>query len=127
MTDAGISPPTVVVSRRGADRLRAGHVWVYRSDIVEAKDVLPGALVTVQEEAGSRPKQLSDKSVRPTRAQAKPPRVLGSALYSTASEIAVRMMSPRPVADLEHLVRERIRAAVAYRERFVKNTNAYRV
>jgi 23S rRNA (cytosine1962-C5)-methyltransferase len=94
--------------------LRAGHVWVYRSDIVEAKDVPPGALVLVQE--------LSDKSVRPTRA-----RVLGSALYSTTSEIAVRMISPKPVSDLEQLVRERIRAAVAYRERFVENTNAYRV
>jgi 23S rRNA (cytosine1962-C5)-methyltransferase len=37
------------------------------------------------------------------------------------------MISPRPVSDLEGLVRERIRAAVAYRERFVESTNAYRV
>jgi 23S rRNA (cytosine1962-C5)-methyltransferase len=37
------------------------------------------------------------------------------------------MISPRPVADLEQLVRERIRAAVAYRERLVENSNAYRV
>jgi hypothetical protein len=58
--------PVVTVSRRGAERLRAGHVWVYRSDVVEAKDVLPGALITVQEVGGFRPKQLSDKSVRPT-------------------------------------------------------------
>ena len=131
------------MSRRGAERIRGGHVWVYRSDIVEAKDVAPGALVTVQEEGGFRPKQLSDKNVRPTRAGAdpgdssspkgggrgRPPhtRILGSALYSTASEIAVRMISPRPVSDLELLVRERIRAAVAYRERLVENTNAYRV
>jgi 23S rRNA (cytosine1962-C5)-methyltransferase len=118
-----LDPQSIVtISRRGAERLRAGHVWVYRSDIVEAKDVLPGTLVTVQEEGESRPKHLSDKSVRPTRA-----RVLGSALYSTASEIAVRMISPRPVSDLEQLVRERIRAAVAYRGRFVESTNAYRV
>ena len=133
----------VVVSRRGAERIRGGHVWVYRSDIVEAKDVDPGALVTVQEEGGFRPKQLLDKNVRPTRAgvdpgdssspkgggRRRPPhtRILGSALYSTASEIAVRMISSRPVADLELLVRERIRAAIAYRERVVENTNAYRV
>ena len=113
---------TVTISRRGADRLRAGHVWVYRSDVVEAKDVSPGAVVTVQEDAGLRPRQLSDKNVRPIRAL-----VLGSALYSTASEIAVRMISPKPVSDLEQLVRERIRAALAYRGRFVKDTNAYRV
>jgi len=112
----------VTISRRGAERLRAGHVWVYRSEVVEARDVQPGALVTVQEEAPFRPKQLSGKSVRPTG-----PRVLGSALYSTASEIAVRMISSKPVSDLEQLVRERIRAAIAYRGRFVENTNAYRV
>jgi len=107
----------VTISRRGADRLRAGHVWVYRSDVIEAKDVPPGAMVLVQE--------LSDKNVRPTRAR--PPRVLGSALYSSASEIAVRMISPKPVDDLAQLVRERIRTAIAYRERFVQDTNAYRV
>jgi 23S rRNA (cytosine1962-C5)-methyltransferase len=37
------------------------------------------------------------------------------------------MISPKPVADIEQLVRERIRAAVAYRQRFVHDTNAYRV
>src|SRR5256886_9924367 len=106
--------PIVAISRRGADRLRAGHVWVYRSDIVDPKGVQPGALVTVQE--------LSDKSVRPTR-----PRLLGSALYSTASQIALRMISPHPVGDLDHLLRERIQWALDYRERFVRDTNAYRV
>jgi 23S rRNA (cytosine1962-C5)-methyltransferase len=119
--------PLVTISRRGADRIRAGHVWVYRSDIIDAKDVQPGAEVIVQE--------LSDKSVRPTRplpvpdkdARGNKSRVLGSALYSTASQIALRMISPHPVKDLEQLLRERIRAAIAYRERFVENTNAYRV
>jgi 23S rRNA (cytosine1962-C5)-methyltransferase len=94
---------------------------------VEATGVSPGALVLVQEGASSHPRPLSDKNARPTRANSTKPRVLGSALYSTASEIAVRMISARPVSDLEQLVRERIRAAVAYRERFVENTNAYRV
>ena len=115
----------VTVSRRGADRLRAAHVWVYRSDIVEAKDVQPGALVIVQElsDRNVRPtRPLSDQNVRPAR-----PRVLGSALYSSASQIALRMISPHPVDDLGHLLRERIGAAIAYRERFVANTNAYRV
>ena len=106
-------PSVVTVSRRGAERVRAGHVWIYRSDIVQAEGVLPGALVRVQE---------AGVGARPTRA-----RVLGSALYSTASEIAIRMISNRPVDDLDRLVRERVRAAVAYRERFVENTDAYRV
>src|SRR6476660_5536328 len=95
----------VTISRRGADRIRAGHVWVYRSDIVEAKDAAPGALVLVQEEQGGR---------------GRPPhtRILGSAFYSSASQIALRMISPHPVGDLDQLLRERVRAAVEYRERF---------
>src|SRR5438128_8267839 len=83
--------PVVAVSRRGAARLRSGHVWVYRSDIVEAKHVPPGALVTVQELSDKPALSGAEGSVRPTRAHST--RTLGSALYSTASEIAVRMIS----------------------------------
>src|SRR5215470_9868047 len=102
----------VTVSRRGADRIRAGHVWVYRSDLIEAGEVPPGALVTVQE---------IGKRARPPH-----PRTLGCAFYSSASEIAIRMISPKPVDNVPQLMRERIRSAIAYRERFVRETNAYR-
>src|SRR6267154_57386 len=102
----GNTPQTVLISRRGADRLRLGHVWVYRSDLIQVAGIPPGALVTVKDQRN---------------------KVLGSALYSTASEIAIRMISSKPVENLDHLVRERIRSAVAYRGRFVQNTNAYRV
>ena len=87
--------PSVGISRRGADRIRAGHVWVYRSDVVDSMDIPPGALVTVAEK--------SDRNLRPTR-------TLGSAFYSSASEIAVRMISRKPVDNIEQLIRERIRA-----------------
>lgn len=133
--------PVVLISKRGADRLRAGHVWVYRSDVVEAKAVPHGSLVAVREVVrgglerrspnAQRKSEDSDKlalsgvegSVRATR----PGAILGSAFYSSASEIAVRMISRKPVGNVEELVRERIRAAIGYRERFVQNTNAYRV
>jgi len=117
------NPPSVFISRRGADRIRGGHVWVYRSDVVEAEGVQPGAVVLVQEKTGSSAGKSPDKNVRATP----PAAILGTALYSTASEIAIRMISSKPVADVEQLVRERVRAAVTYRERFVQNTNAYRV
>lgn len=103
----------VTVSPRGADRIRAGHVWVYRSDVIAAEAVAPGAVVTVQEIAG--------------RGRPSPTRTLGSAFYSTASEIAIRMIAPRPVDNVDQLVRDRLRAAIAYRERFVRDTNAYRI
>ena len=98
--------PVVKVSRRGANRLKEGHVWVYRSDIVDANGIAPGALVAVADE------------------REKP---LGTALYSSASQIAIRMLSTEPVRDLYALLRKRIREAVAYRERMVRDTDAYRI
>jgi 23S rRNA (cytosine1962-C5)-methyltransferase len=96
----------VKISRRGAKRLQEGHVWVYRSDIVSADGVAPGAAVGVTDERG---------------------KFLGTALYSSASQIAIRMISPHTVDDLANLVRERIQAAIRYRERVVSDTDAYRV
>jgi 23S rRNA (cytosine1962-C5)-methyltransferase len=100
------SHPVVKIARRGADRLKSGHVWVYRSDITSADGVLPGSLVTVHDERG------------------KP---VGNALYSSSSQIAIRMISTENVPDLPALLRERIQASIAYRERVVRDTDAYRV
>jgi len=100
------SLPVVKISRRGARRLQEGHVWVYRSDMVSAAGAAPGTAVSVTDERG---------------------KFLGTALYSSASQIAIRMISSHPVDNLPSLVRERIRAAISYRERVVRNTDAYRV
>jgi 23S rRNA (cytosine1962-C5)-methyltransferase len=54
-------------------------------------------------------------------------RYFGSALYSSSSQIAVRMISPERVADFPKLLRQRMRAAIAYREPLVRDTDAYRV
>jgi 23S rRNA (cytosine1962-C5)-methyltransferase len=97
---------TVKLSPRGANRLKDGHVWVYRSDIVSAEGIPPGSMVSVSDHRG------------------KP---LGTALYSSSSQIAIRLISNEPVADLPALLRERIAAAIAYRERLVRDTDAYRV
>jgi 23S rRNA (cytosine1962-C5)-methyltransferase len=113
---------TVSISHRGGDRLRAGHVWVYRSDVVQADNVQPGSLVLVQEHAGPRGKPTLEKPARSTRS-----RILGTAFYSSASEIALRMISRGTVEGIDQLLRERIRAAIAYRQSFVRDTNAYRV
>jgi 23S rRNA (cytosine1962-C5)-methyltransferase len=101
-----VAVATVKISGRGAARLKTGHVWVYRSDIVSADGVLPAALVKVSDERGKS---------------------LGTALYSSASQIAIRMISAEPVPDLSQLLKERMRAAIAYRERVVRETDAYRI
>ena len=98
--------PKVKVSHRGAQRLKAGHVWVYRSDVVSADGIAPGSLVDVVDERG---------------------RFLGTAFYSSASQIAIRWLSRDPVREPEDMLRKRIRDAIAYRERVVRDTSAFRV
>jgi 23S rRNA (cytosine1962-C5)-methyltransferase len=98
--------PKVKISTRGATRLKQGHVWVYRSDITPADSIPPGSLVAVADQRG------------------KP---LGTALYSSSSQIAIRMLSHEPVSDISALLRRRVSDAIAYREKLVRDTNAYRL
>src|SRR6267378_7753596 len=106
----GFSPehaePSVKLSARGVARLQGRHPWVYRSDVADSNGVPPGSLVRVLDLRG---------------------KFLGSALYSSSSQIAIRLISHGSVADLPALVAERIRAAIAYRKELVSNTDAYRI
>ena len=101
------SLPVVVASRRGAERLRSGHLWVYRSDLASA-EAPAGSLVEVRDERG---------------------RSLGSALYSNSSQIAIRLVSSGVLAEqaLPELLRHRISAAVQFRQDVVRDTDSYRV
>jgi 23S rRNA (cytosine1962-C5)-methyltransferase len=98
--------PKVKLSPRGVTRLKSGHVWVYRSDLISADAIPPGSLVTVTDQRG------------------KP---LGTALYSSSSQIAIRLISQGPVDDFPALIRHRLANAIAYREAVVHDTNACRV
>src|SRR5579864_7856938 len=98
--------PKAVISLRAVNRLKSGHVWVYRSDVLSSASAAPGAVVAVTDERG---------------------RLFGSALYSSSSQIALRMISSGPVADFPALLRERVRKALAYREKLVRDTDAYRL
>ncbi|HLM79541.1 MAG TPA: class I SAM-dependent rRNA methyltransferase [Terriglobales bacterium] len=105
-TPTCLAEPSIRLSARGVARLQARHPWVYRSDITEEKDVPPGAVVRVLDSRG---------------------KFLGTALYSSSSQIAIRMISHGSVSDLPGLVAERIRAAIAYRKELVRNTDACRI
>jgi 23S rRNA (cytosine1962-C5)-methyltransferase len=101
-----MAEPSVKISARGAERLLSRHPWVYRSDVSEEKDIPAGALVRVHDQRG---------------------KFLGTALYSSSSQIAIRMISHGSVTDLPTLIAERIRAAIAYRKDLVSDTDAYRI
>ena len=100
--------PAMIVNQRGAARLRAGHLWVYRSDVVTPAEAPAGALVHVRDQRR---------------------RSLGSALYSSASQIAIRLLSNQEIAEeqLPSLLRERITSAVQFRRRVAHDTDSYRV
>ncbi len=103
------SKAAVVVNARGAARVRAGHPWVYRSDVLADGNAAAGAVVPVTDAAG---------------------KFLGTAFYSTASQIAVRMLGSRRLDGTDEaaaLLRERIAAAIDYRRRVVEDSDAYRV
>jgi 23S rRNA (cytosine1962-C5)-methyltransferase len=96
--------PAAIITRRAADRLREGAVWVYRSDV---EQVLPGT-GSVTLAPGSVVTVLDSRGVG-----------LGSALFSAASQITLRLVSDQPgltrAAYLQQLT-VRIGAAVALRE-----------
>ncbi len=96
------------MNHRGAARLRGGHLWVYRSDLVPPAVALAGALVYVRDERG---------------------RKLGSALYSSASQIAIRLLSSDEIAGdgLAPLLRQRISKAAEFRQRNMRDSDSFRV
>ena len=87
-------PASVVISNKGSERLRAGHPWIYRSDVAGA-GIEPGALVLVKSERG---------------------RPLGWALFSSTSQIALRMVSYEATVNDATMWYERIQAAISYRD-----------
>lgn len=111
-TDQASSSPDlhrfVTVNWRAAARLRIGHVWVYRSDILNADHAAAGSLVDVRDEGG---------------------RFLGTALYSSSSQIALRFLGGGKLEpkDLVPELRRRLRAAIDYRKKIVEDSNAFRV
>ncbi len=95
----------VVISARGEERVRSGHPWIYRSDVVDVH-AGGGDIVEV---------------IGPRR------RRIGSALFSDQSQISLRVLTVgENVAD-ESLFRTRIEAAIRVRESLGLDASAYRV
>lgn len=103
-----VANPTVTVNWRASARIRHGHVWVYRSDILTQDEIAPASLATLLDEGG---------------------KYLGTALYSSTSQISLRYFSGEKLktADVVPTIRERVRTAIEYRSRIVENADAYRL
>jgi 23S rRNA (cytosine1962-C5)-methyltransferase len=96
----------VRVNRKAAGRVASGHPWIFSSDITGRDGAQPGEAVKVVDVRG---------------------RPLGTAHYSSASQISLRMLS----TQVEEIGREfylrRLRAAEEYRRTVVHGSNVYRM
>ena len=97
---------TVAISQRGVERVLSGHVWIYRADVLDAREADAGAIVRVQD--GRR-------------------HFWGQALYSSKSQIALRLLTrdERPFDGA--FLAERIAAAASLRRQVVDGAQAYRL
>jgi len=101
-----MSEPQLTITRKGAERARAGHLWVYRSDVRDAGGAAGGAVVRVSDERG---------------------RFVGRALYSDRSEIAVRLLTAKDEEVNREWWRLRLRAAAARRAGVEREADAFRL
>ncbi len=95
----------VTISPKGEDRIRSGHPWVYRSDVVNVS-AGRGDIVLV-------------RGRRKT--------ALGYALYSDRSEIALRLLSRGHDVPTLDMWRSRLDAAIRYRASLGIDATAYRL
>jgi 23S rRNA (cytosine1962-C5)-methyltransferase len=100
-----MSQATIAIGPRGEERIRHGHPWIYRGDVLEV-NAEPGDTVTV---------------VGPRR------RRLGQALYSDRSQIALRMLTRLDVEAGPDLWRRRIETAMRFRDSLRIDATAMRL
>ena len=97
---------TVKITSRGARRIRDGHLWVYRSDVINAASLKGGAITRVVDQGNN---------------------FVGQAFYSDASEIALRFLTTREEEIDREWWRGKIRVCAARRAAIARDTNAYRL
>jgi len=99
--------PTVTLKPGEADRILAGHPWVYQNEVFRATDnVKDGEFVQVRDHHT---------------------RLLGAGFYNAKSKISVRILAPDRIRPNEAFFEERILAALAVRQRHLPGATSFRV
>lgn len=97
--------PTVTINARGEQRIRSGHPWIYRADVVD-----------VSAEGGEIVRVIGPRG-----------RTLGSALFSDRSQIPIRMLTHGDQLADEALIRARLERAIAFRGTLAIDATASRL
>src|SRR4051794_13045469 len=99
--------PTVLLKPGDADRIVAGHPWVYNGSIMRiTAPAQDGDVVQVKDHRQ---------------------RLLGIGFYNSKSRINVRVLAPERVEVNERFFEERIRAALALRQKHMPQASSFRV
>ena len=99
--------PTVLLRPGEADRIVAGHPWIYNNEVLRlATPASDGDLVQVKDHRQ---------------------RLLGTGFYNSRSKINVRLLAPDRIVPNEEFFEERIRAALAVRQRHLPDATSFRV
>jgi 23S rRNA (cytosine1962-C5)-methyltransferase len=99
-------PTTVTITKQGAQRVRARHCWIYRSDVTDRGDARAGEIVRIVDPRG---------------------RAAGSALYSSRSQIALRMVAFDDAEIDRSFWLSRLLSAERLREQLARDTTAHRL
>jgi 23S rRNA (cytosine1962-C5)-methyltransferase len=107
MESSSTALPTVLVRPGEADRIIAGHPWIYAGSALRlTQPAADGALVQVKDHRQ---------------------RFLGVGFYNSKSKIIVRILAPERVTVDEAFFELRIQAALAVRLKFLPDASSFRV
>ncbi len=99
MIEATITP-------KGVERIHAGHLWIYRSDVAVRPKCESGSITAVKDKRG---------------------RFLAWAHFGAESEITLRVLSTDPTGIDADFWRSRLMEAAAWRKRIVEGSDSYRL
>jgi len=101
------SLPTILLKPGEADRIVAGHPWIYNSSILRmTAEAADGVLVQVKDHRQ---------------------RLLGTGFYNSKSRISVRMLAPDRVEITQAFFEQRIHEALAVRQKHMPAATSFRV
>jgi 23S rRNA (cytosine1962-C5)-methyltransferase len=99
--------PTVLLKPGEADRVLAGHPWIYHGSVLRLTQPAPdGDLVQAKDHRQ---------------------RFLGVGFYNSKSKINVRVLAPERIEVNQAFFEERIRAALAVRQKHLPDASSFRV